>query len=162
LRLALLSAVPPSLLALSRPVASCTVVVLPFMPMPTAAIALVRAATSGIPGVTGAPTTGPWFTRADHVAEFGVRAGLREYAHGFHLAKVENARHHSTRFDGYRHFDSSRPSALVHQSRPGCGMAMQPHSVRSCLFSFHEMIGRTAHRDARPTVAAAGKGGHAP
>ena len=83
------------------------------------------------------------------------------YAHGFHLAKVENVGRHGTRFDGCRHFDSSRPSALVHQPRSGCGMAMQPHSVRSYLFSFHEMIGRTAHRDARPKVAAAGEGGHA-
>ena len=33
------------------------------------------------------------------------------------------------------------PSALVHQPRSGCGMAMQPQSVRSYLFSFHEMIG---------------------
>jgi hypothetical protein len=67
------------------------------------------------------------------------------YAHGFHVAKVENAPRHGTRFDGCRHCDSNRPSACVRQSRPGCGMGMQPHSVRRCLFSFLEMIARRPH-----------------
>jgi hypothetical protein len=46
----------------------------------------------------------------------------RNYAHGFHVAKVENAPRHGTRFDGCWHCDSNGPSACVRQSRPGCGM----------------------------------------
>jgi hypothetical protein len=65
-------------------------------------------------------------------------------AHGIHLAKVENTRRHNTPFDSYRYRDGSRSSACLHQSRPGCGMAMQPHSVRRHLLS---MIGVTAHRE---------------
>jgi len=57
----------------SQPVASWKVVVLSPMQMPTAAIALVVAATSGILGAIGAPTTVPWFTRRlDHVVVFDV------------------------------------------------------------------------------------------
>ena len=57
----------------SRPVAAWNAVMLPPTPMPTAAIALVIAATSGIPGAIGAPTTVPWFTRRlDHVVVFDV------------------------------------------------------------------------------------------
>ena len=45
-----------------QPVAAWNAVMLPPRPMLTAATALVIAATSGIPGAIGAPTTVPWFT----------------------------------------------------------------------------------------------------
>ena len=79
------------------------------------------------------------------------------YAHGFHLAKAENARRHGTPFDNCRHCNSNRPSARAHQSRPGCGMAMQPHSVHHYLLSFHEIIALHAEI-ARPLSTEAGVG----
>ena len=77
------------------------------------------------------------------------------YAHGFHLAKAENARRHGTPFYNCRHCDRNRPSACAHQFRPRYGMAMQPHSVRHYLLSFHEIIALHAEI-ARPLSTEAG------
>ena len=62
----------------------------------------------------------------------GGQGGIQIWscAYGFHLAKVENSRPHNIPIGGCGCRDSSRSPALVRQSRPRCGMAMQPHSDR--------------------------------